>query len=78
MDAITAAGHEVGAMVGWDLAHAVGNVPLNLHNWNVDFAVWCTYKVKVLFTSLLLPFYVLGNDLSWWDINNMFSILCIP
>ena len=44
MAEITAAAHEVGARVGFDLAHAVGNVPLVLHDWNVDFAVWCSYK----------------------------------
>jgi kynureninase len=41
---ITRAGHQVGAHVGWDLAHAVGNVELQLHDWDVDFAAWCTYK----------------------------------
>lgn len=41
---ITAHAQSKGIIVGWDLAHAAGNVPLRLHNWNVDFAVWCTYK----------------------------------
>ncbi|PZR20296.1 MAG: kynureninase, partial [Flavobacterium psychrophilum] len=41
---ITAAGHKAGALVGFDLAHAVGNVPVNLHKNDVDFAVWCSYK----------------------------------
>lgn len=44
MPKITAAGHEVGARVGWDLAHAAGNVPMRLHEWGVDFACWCSYK----------------------------------
>ncbi|TAH19375.1 MAG: kynureninase [Cytophagales bacterium] len=44
MQAITKAAHEVGAVAGFDLAHAAGNIPLKLHEWNVDFATWCTYK----------------------------------
>ena len=44
MKAITNTGKSVGAFVGWDLAHAVGNVALNLHDWDVDFAAWCSYK----------------------------------
>lgn len=44
MAAITSAGHRIGATVGWDLAHAAGNIPLALHDWDVDFAAWCSYK----------------------------------
>ena len=44
MEAITKAAKAQGAFVGWDLAHAVGNVGLNLHDWGVDFAAWCSYK----------------------------------
>ncbi len=44
MQNITKAAHEAGALVGFDLAHAVGNVKLDLHNWDIDFACWCSYK----------------------------------
>jgi kynureninase len=44
MEKITAEAHQVGAYVGWDLAHAAGNVILKLHDWKVDFAAWCSYK----------------------------------
>lgn len=41
---ITAKAHKKGCIVGWDLAHAAGNVNLRLHDWNIDFGVWCNYK----------------------------------
>ena len=44
MREITEAGHAAGAVVGFDLAHAAGNLKLDLHDWDVDFACWCTYK----------------------------------
>ncbi len=44
MAAITKAAHKAGAIAGFDLAHVAGNVPIQLHNWNVDFACWCNYK----------------------------------
>lgn len=44
MKKISAEAHKVGAYAGFDLAHAAGNIELSLHEWNVDFAAWCTYK----------------------------------
>ena len=44
MAGITAAARARGCQVGWDLAHAIGNVPLSLHDWGCDFATWCSYK----------------------------------
>ncbi|KAG8812736.1 Kynureninase (L-kynurenine hydrolase) [Serendipita sp. 401] len=74
MQRITEAGHNVGAMVGWDLAHAIGNVPLNLHDWNVDFAVWCSYKylnagpgaIGGLFIHEKWHEAVLPRHAGWW------------
>lgn len=44
MKTIGEAGHKIGAMVGFDLAHAAGNLELKMHDWNADFACWCSYK----------------------------------
>jgi kynureninase len=44
VEKITRIAREYGITVGWDLAHAIGNVPLHLNDWNVDFATFCTYK----------------------------------
>ncbi|GAA1686067.1 kynureninase [Kribbella yunnanensis] len=73
--AITAAGQSAGAVVGWDLAHAVGNVPLELHEWGVDFAAWCSYKYLNSGPGSLAGVFVherhLGGDLprfeGWWS-----------
>lgn len=44
IEKITAHAHSKGILVGWDCAHAAGNVDMRLHDWNVDFAAWCSYK----------------------------------
>ena len=44
VERLAAAAHQAGALVGLDLAHAIGNLPLALHDWGIDFAVWCNYK----------------------------------
>ncbi|MET7963147.1 kynureninase [Micromonospora zamorensis] len=74
--AITAAGRAAGAVVGWDLAHAVGNVPLALHDWDVDFAAWCSYKYLNAGPGALAGVFVherhLGDETlprfeGWWS-----------
>ncbi len=75
---ITRAGHEVGAYVGFDLAHAAGNIPLELHDWGVDFASWCTYKYLNSGPGGIAGFFVhnrhvadqsLPKLLGWWGTN---------
>jgi kynureninase len=75
---ITALGHQYGITVGWDMAHAAGNVALQLHDWDVDFAAWCSYKYLNSGPGSLGSIFVHekhGNDLTiprlsgWWGHN---------
>ena len=75
MKRITQAAHEVNAIAGFDLAHVIGNVPLKLHDWAVDFAVWCSYKYLNGGPGAIGGVYVheyFGNDVrtprlgGWW------------
>ncbi|CAL1539128.1 unnamed protein product [Lymnaea stagnalis] len=71
---ITQAGKAKGCHVGWDLAHAVGNVPLKIHDWGVDFACWCTYKYLNASAGGLAGLFIHENFqtndfpklLGWW------------
>ncbi|HRW90487.1 MAG TPA: kynureninase [Flavobacteriales bacterium] len=74
LEAITKAGHAAGALVGFDLAHAAGNIPLKLHDGGVDFACWCSYKYLNSGPGSVAGAFVherhLGTDLprfaGWW------------
>lgn len=75
MRTITEAAHKVGAIAGFDLAHAMGNIPMYLHEWNVDFACWCSYKYLNSGPGSVSGIYVHerhGNDsellrlAGWW------------
>lgn len=76
IDAITAAGHAAGAVVGWDLAHAAGNVPLRLHDSGADWAAWCSYKYLNAGPGSLAGVFVYDRHLAdrslpkfagWWS-----------
>lgn len=77
MQAIAAKARDYGIPVGFDLAHAVGNVPLQLHNWDVDFAFWCSYKylnsgpggVSGIFVHEKHHNRVLPRLAGWWGYN---------
>jgi kynureninase len=85
MPAITAAAHEAGAFAGFDLAHAAGNIPLQLHDWDIDFATWCNYKYLNSGPGAIAGAFInekhIGNKNlkrleGWWgnDVSNRFKM----
>lgn len=77
MKTIVEAGHKAGAMVGFDLAHAAGNIKLNLNEWNTDFACWCSYKYMNSFAGSVGGIFIhekhhhknLPMFSGWWGYN---------
>lgn len=75
MKEITKVAHAKGCYVGFDLAHAIGNVPMKLHDWDVDFACWCTYKYLCSGPGGIAGLYVherydgvdMPRLLGWWS-----------
>eukprot|EP00123_Amoebidium_parasiticum_P001303 comp12360_c0_seq1/m.7239 comp12360_c0_seq1/g.7239 ORF comp12360_c0_seq1/g.7239 comp12360_c0_seq1/m.7239 type:complete len:473 (-) comp12360_c0_seq1:460-1878(-) len=85
MEGITAEAHKHGCVMGWDLAHAAGNIILKLHDWDVDFACWCTYKYMNTGPGCMAGAFVhkkhhsnpeLPRLLGWWshDVSSRFKM----
>lgn len=87
IETITKAAHHAGAYAGFDLAHAAGNVPLNLHDWNVDFATWCSYKYMNSGPGGISGIYIhekhfdnksLNRFAGWWGYHEQKRFLMTP